>query len=342
MGLTNLQVGIWNVLGANLGLIGDHYWVDPINGGDGNNGSKDAPFATLYKAHLTCIDKHNDVVHLVSDGTAASAARLSVALALSGGSPTPTVGTLVWSKSATHLVGECAPSASKRARIAPQSTDTVALFGSGNFMNVTGYGCMFKNIQIWGGFATGGAAEITLTDQGRNYYEDVEILGQADVYAAGHTDSRSLLCTGTVGSSIFRRCIIGTDAVARTAATKAVEFAAGTPRNKFFDCEFPIWGTTVQTQVTLYSAGANSMDRYQLFERCKFLNAAQSGGVTITSVATVGASPGGIFVFKDPMLVGFTGYGPDAATRGVCWVVGAQGTSNATLSSSGIANTPVA
>jgi hypothetical protein len=342
MSLSDIQIGIWNVVGA-LSLIpsgGKNFYLDPLNGSDDNNGTKETPFATIYKVYSAMTSGDNDVCHIISDGTSSSSVRLSLALAQSV-DPTATAGTLTWAKNACHIVGECAPSGSRRARIAPAALQTVTVFNSGNMVNVTGYGCCFVNFQVWGGFTTGAANEITWTDHGRNFYAYCEILGLADTYSAvTATNGRSLLCTGTVGDSTFFRCQIGTDSFTRTAISPSasVEFAAGTPRNRFIECDFPLY-TSANTTIILYSAGGNSMDRFQLFERCKFLNAGtQSGGVTATAVATLGAACGGKFVFVDPILTNFTGFGPDATTRGQILIQGGTPSASAT----GLAVAPTA
>ena len=317
--LTDIQIAASNVVGSQLPFYTrNHYYVDYLYGSDNNDGSALWPWKTIYKAYAEMDDGKNDVAHVMTDGTSNSTQRLSLANAQTI-VPAATVGTLTWAKNAAHIVGEGVFSGSPRARFAPVSTDTVAIFNSGNFINVTGYGCYFSNFMIWGGFATGGANEITLTDHGRNVYNRVQILGLADTYSAvTATNGRSLLCTGTVGDSSFYTCQIGQDSFTRTAVSPSsnVEFAAGTPRNRFYDCDFLMF-TSASTTIHLYSAGSNSMDRFQLFENCKFLNAGTpSGGVTATAVATIGAAAGGKFVFKNSTLTNFTGFGSDATTRG--------------------------
>ena len=317
--LTDIQIAASNVVGSQLPFYTRyHYYADYLYGSDDNDGSAMWPWKTAYKGYAEMDDGKNDVLHIMTDGTSNSTQRLSLANAQKI-VPSATVGTLAWAKNAAHIVGEGVFSGSPRARFAPVSTDTVAVFNSGNFINVTGYGCYFSNFMAWGGFATGGANEICCTDHGRNVYSKVQILGLADTYSAvTATNGRSLLCTGTVGDSTFFNCQIGTDSFTRTAISPSasVEFAAGTPRNRFYGCEFPVY-TSANTTIILYSAGSNSMDRFQLFEGCKFLNAGtQSGGVTATAVATIGAAAGGKFVFRNCTLTNFTGFGDGATTRG--------------------------
>lgn len=316
---TNIQIAASNVIGSQLPFYTrNHYYVDYLYGSDDNDGTFTMPWKTIYKAYAEMDSGRNDVCHIMTDGTSNSTQRLSLANAQTI-VPSATTGTLTWGKNAAHIVGEGVFSGSPRARLAPVSTDTVTIFNSGNFVNATGYGCYFANFQVWGGFATGGANEITWTDHGRNVYSQVQILGLADTYsAATATNGRSLLCTGTVGDSTFIGCQVGQDSFTRTAISPScnIEFAAGTPRNRFYNCEFPMF-TSASTTIHLYSAGSNSMDRFQLFEDCKFLNAGtQSGGVTATAVATIGAAAGGKFVFRNCTLTNLTGYGSDATTRG--------------------------
>ena len=340
--LSDLQIGVGNVIGI-FGVIpvgGTHFYCDYLNGSDDNPGTLDAPFQTIYKGYAAMTSGKNDVLHILSDGTSSSTQRLSKALAQAI-DPTATTGTLTWGKNAAHLVGECASSGSRRARIAPVSTDTVTLFGSGNFVNVTGYGCVFANFQAWGGFATGAASEITWTDAGRNFYYGCEIIGLADTASAvSTTTGRCLLCTGSVGNSTFFRCQIGTDTFTRTALSPSasVEFAAHTPHNRFIECDFPVYTTVAASGGIIYAA-AGGMDRFQLFDRCNFMNAGtQSGGATATAIATMAAATGGKLVFKNPMLTNFTGFGPDAATRGQILIEG--GTPAA--ASTGLAVAPTA
>lgn len=122
MPLTNFPNGVSSfgqpVLPGSFGVpfTGDVWFVDPVNGSDGNNGqSPTRAFATLYKAHAAATSGNNDVVYLIGNGAASGTARLSLANAQTVDS-TVTTGTLVWSKSAVHLIGIAAPDPSRSAR----------------------------------------------------------------------------------------------------------------------------------------------------------------------------------------------------------------------------------
>lgn len=300
--------------GVPVPFTGNSWWVDPVNGSDGNRGNKpSAAFSTLYAAHNAATAGNNDVVYLIGNGAASGSARLSTALAQVVTS-TATTGTLTWSKNATHLIGIGSTTmSSQRARIAPPSgTYTQATFGSGNFVVVTASGCYFSNFSVYNGFSTGGVNQIAWTDTGnRNSYTNVNILGMVDTASATDTGSRSLLI-GAAGSGehTFYGCSIGDDTVARTVANATVEFAGGSPRNNFIDCVFPFYATNAAV-LGILGTGASCVDRYNNFIRCVFVNSVKSGtGTVMTELGSfTSASPGGLVVLKDCDTVGVTKIG---------------------------------
>ena len=302
---------------------GKWFFVDPVNGNDGNTGASDNPLATLYKAHAMMTAGKNDVCVIVGNGAASGTARLSTALAQSVDS-TATVGTLVWSKNACHLIGMTAPTAvAQRARIAPPSgTYTQATFGSGNFVSVTASGCYFANFSLFNGFSTGGTNQICWTDSGgRNYYNNVNLGGMGDAASAQNTGSRNLKITGTTGENTFDQCVIGLDTVTRTVANASVEFAAGTPRNTFRNCIFP-FQTSSADVLGILTSGAASMDRWQLFDNCMFINNIGSTSTQMTALATLAASSGGILISQNSTMVGITDWGTDATAEGQIYIMG--------------------
>lgn len=327
MTLTNFPNGISSfgvpVVGAMGGipLTGNWYWVNPAYGSDGNDGTApDQAFATLYRAHAAMTSGNNDVCVLVGNGAASGSARLSTALAQTIDSSV-TAGTLVWSKSACHLIGEAAPTqVAQRARIAPPTgTYTAATFGSGNFVTVTGSGCIFANISLFNGFSTGGAAQICWTDSGgRNFYYNMDFGGMGDAASANSTTSRSLKVS-TAGENTFVGCTVGLDTVTRTAANASLEFAGGTARNTFRDCVFPFMGNTAGV-LGISVAAAADMDRWQLFDNCSFINSVGSTSTTMSGLSTLAASTGGLLLIQNSRMVGITEWGTDATSRGQIYV----------------------
>jgi len=341
MALTNFPNGITSfgvpVLG-NIGGIpfsGNYYFVDPVNGADGNEGSADYPLATLYAAINRAVSGNNDVIVLMSNGAASGTARLSLALAQTINS-SATSGTLNWNKNATHLIGMTAPTRiGQRARIAPPTgVYTAATFGADTFINVTGAGCLFANIDIFVGFSTGSASMIGVIEAGgRNAYQNVNIQGLGDAASAGGSAARTLKITSQ--ENTFTDCVLGLDTVARSAANATVEFASGTARNSFIGCTFP-FQTSAATPLGIIASGASSIDRFQLFQQCTFINNVQSTSTTMNGLATLPASAGGLLLIKDSTMVGITEFGTDATTRGQIYIDGAS----VVAATSGIAVNP--
>lgn len=330
-GITSFGVPVVGGIGG-IPLTGTWYFVDPANGSDGNEGtSPDQAFATLYRAHDKMTSGNNDVCVLIGNGASSGSARLSTALAQTIDS-SATAGTLTWSKNACHLIGVTAPTqVAQRARIAPPTgTYTQATFGSGNFVVVSGTGCIFANFSLFCGFSTGGLNQICWTDSGgRNYYYNVSFGGIGDAAAAADTGARSLKISGTTGENTFVNCEIGLDTVTRSVANASVEFAGGTPRNTFSGCNFPFQTSNAGVLGIIASAAA-SMDRWQKFDRCTFINNVQSTSTTMSALATLPASAGGLILMKDATMVGITEFGTDATSRGQMYVDGGAPTAGST------------
>jgi len=316
---------------------GSVFFVDAVNGNDSNTGAADSPLQTIYGAYAQMTDGANDVAVIVGDGSTAATQRLSLANAQAI-DPNATTGTLTWAKDACHIIGMTAPTVvNPRARFAPPTgAYTQATFNSGNFIVVTAQGCIFSNISVFNGFSTGGSNQIAWTDSGgRNYYNNVSFGGAGDAASAQSTSSLSLLVTGTTGENTFVNCEIGLDTVTRTVANSTVKFAAGTPRNTFTGCNFA-FQTSSATTIGILVSAASGIDRWQKFDRCTFINNVQSTSTTMSGLATLPASAGGLLLMKDCTLVGITEFGTDATSRGQIYVDGAAPTAG----TSGIAVNP--
>lgn len=304
-----------NFAQANGIAAGNFYFLDPWKGSNNNSGLYPSQaVATLAAGYAKLREGKNDVLVLMANGLATASARINAAF--------------TWSKNEAHLVGACAPVyMSQRSRIAPTSGATAFA----NFFTISGNGCIFQNIQWFQGFDTGTTSQIaiTLSSATRNLFQNCHIAGMGDAASAQNTGSRNLKITGG-GEHVFRNCTIGIDTVARTVANASVEFASGTARNVFEDCLFPVYASTLQTQLVIKTAAAAAMDRFQLFNRCSFLAAVGSAGLAVTALATLAASSGGVIVLKDCTTVGFTDLFSDATTAGQMYIDGGAPTAAAT------------
>lgn len=290
-------------------------FCDPVNGNDAYDGlTLTNAKKTLLAAYNLTTSGKNDTVYLVQNGASSGTARVDAAF--------------TWANNATHLIGITPPNRiGLRARIAPTATTTAFA----NFFTVTGDGCFFQNVLWYQGFNTGTAAEICMTLNGANYnrFENCHIAGLQTAASAGGTTGRCLKIYNS-GENEFHNCTFGTDTIARTAANKIIEFAspndgaAYNPRNKFINCDFLAWTTTAQTQLDIYAANAGCIDRWASFQNCRFLNSLFSTGYLIqTAICTVPALTGGVLLFKDCTIVGRTGFGDGATTRGFIKIDGA-------------------
>lgn len=289
-----------------LGITtGNVIYLDPFAGLDSNDGtSPQSAVATLATAYNMLREGKNDVVALISNGLTTSTARLS-----SG---------FTWSKNAAHMIGiSSGVNISNRSRIAP----TAAITAFANFFTVSGSGCRFSNIQFFHGFDTGTTAAICMTVTGsRNMFADCHIAGMGDTASAQSSTSRSLKISSG-GENMFVRTTIGLDTVSSNTTNAQIEFASGAARNQFIDCVVPRY-TSSAGSLFIVGSGAACMDRFQLFERCLFINAIKSGSTGLTAATTLAASAGGMIFLKDSSLVGATDWGSDATTFAQMYIDG--------------------
>lgn len=269
-------------------FTGNYFWVDPNFGSDGNTGGPQDPLKTLAQAHSYCTNANNDVVFLNGN----------VGAGVSSYQTAP----LIWSKNCTHLIGLCPPlKRGKQARIAVTGTTAFS-----PLVSITGNDCWFSNLQMYHGFATDALSTsycLSVTGE-RICFDNVEILGFAGAGTAGNTGARACYIQGPGGENTFRNCVFGLDTVQRTVANYSLEFATGTPRNHFIDCEFEMF-TSAATTAYLRTAGATSIDRYTTFDRCDFLNAIKSSGTAINQVANLTAG-GGMMKMRGCTTIGAT------------------------------------
>ena len=263
-------------------FTGNSFWVDETNGSDGNTGGPGDAFKTLTQALAQCTTNNNDVVFL-----------------------TGTVHTqtgVAWNLNKTHLIGLSPPSQNSRARIS--ITDSTATSGAvTSFVNVTGAGCIFQNIEVYAGINQA-AAQIAWDDNGgMNYYKNCNFILEGNATATAQAGARALT-VGFAGSGecLFEDCTIGGDTIVRATGTNAtLEFLTGSPRNVFRRCIFQAYSTVAANTHVLVASGG--LDRYALFEQCTF----HTFGTAMNAVVSnAGGSPGGNIILNNSIAVGAT------------------------------------
>ena len=109
---------LYGIQGVLPPFSGNSFWVDGVNGSDGNTGGPQDPFKTLNQAHSACQTGNNDVVFLTGTNHASA--------------------TLNWTKNNTHLIGLSAPCDNDRSRISQTGSSVFT-----PLVNVTAAGCIF-------------------------------------------------------------------------------------------------------------------------------------------------------------------------------------------------------
>lgn len=285
--------------------VGKTFYLDPANGLDQYNGQSPTvqgggvgPVKTLAAGYALLTSGNNDTLVLIGNGSTTATARLTA--------------TFTWAKSATNMIGICSGSRfSQRARIAP--TTTVAAFTP--LFTLSGNGCYFGNIEFFDGFATGTTAQIGLNVTGsRNTFYNCQISGMGDAASAADAGSRTMVIA--TDENYFSHCVIGLDTISRGALNATVELKSGAARNVFEDCIFPVLVSTAAAGLVVLTAAAAAIDRYTMFRRCLFTNAAAfSGGAAATGVVKMLAAAGGAIYLNQCSEYGFTDWGYDAASK---------------------------
>ena len=312
MALTNFPNGISSFgiptfgAGGLLPFTGNYFWVNETTGSDGGPGTADQPFKTLAHAQVAATANNGDVVFV--EGTI------------------HTTATLNWAKDGVHLIGLTAPCASPRARISQTGS---VLFTP--LVNVTAQGCIFANLGTFHGFASNSAQVCWVEAGQRNCYSNVVFLGGMNATAAGHVGARSLVVGAAgQGENLFEDCVIGGDTVLNSGNSASLEFAGGSPRNTFRRCTFP--RETSAAGAFFVTAPTGSVDRWNQFENCTFINNINSASTQMTvgvSMGVAGGGPNGILMMKDCSLIGATKWG-NAGALGQMYVDGGAPTAATT------------
>ena len=269
-------------------FTGNFFYVDPVNGSDGNTGGPSDPLASLGQAHTNCTAGQNDTV-----------------LLLGGSGQVGLTATLTWSKSQTHLIG--LGSDSQEAPVAQIQSSGSTVFTP--LVNVTGTGCIFQNFTAVHGFGSTLAQICWAEAGGQNSYKKVAFKGMNNNIAGGVTGSRSIT-VGGLGRNHFEECMFGGTTVFRGADNSTLEFTNVTQKNVFKRGLFQAV-TTTGASVHFSANSSGSLTSWQLFDQCAFLNAGPKQSVpnvgsTLSGVAIMSATAGGLILLNGCVSVGAT------------------------------------
>ena len=277
--------------GVPFGGQSNFYYVDAINGNDGNSGTDPSQaFKTVAKGYAVLRSGYYDTLFLIGLGTAF-----------------PLTAQLVWAKNYTNLIGDTIPTlVSQRARI----TNGTALLTP--MIDFTATGVYVANIQManYGSDATGALLGVRLNGAQRCRFDNCHIAGMGGATTATETGGRSLVLTNDASENVFSNCAIGLDTVARTAANYEIEFIApACARNVFQDCTVLRYTTGSGNSGGFVKIDNNGIDRWVIFRNCIFMNSIVGGGAALTTgfVAGTAQATGGYVLLKNCISGGMTG-----------------------------------
>lgn len=274
---------------------GTWYYVDAANGSASNDGrTPQTAKKTIAQAYALTATGKNDVVCVLA--ATAGTAELEA---------------ITWSNNLTHLVGVGAPvHQGQRQRIVVSADDLAP------FLTVSGYGCIFRNVQFQSLRADADSKLMVTVSGDRNYFENVHFNGGG--HATQAVDDGASVKLDGAEECTFKHCTFGCDTAVAGTGYANLLFDSESARNRFEDCIFQLYaGATTCTHIEVVDN--TGIDRWQIFERCLFVNDCRT--YTIGSVFTVPASMTSVTNFillKDCAAVGSGDW--DASNRGVLYL----------------------
>jgi len=268
---------------------GKSIFVKPRTGSDLNTGAslRDA-VQTLSRALFLATPDQNDTVYLVDEGV-----------------PAAQTETLVWGKSAVHLIGINAQSelgGMSSITQDPSVKDIDTLFF------LTGQHCFISNIHIQQGVSANVATSpVALLVFGHNnQLTNCRIVGGADssMNVAG---VRAVVVDGSnaIGNS-FRQCSFNIDSSISALNVGVIEFINLAGHTIFEDCLITSTAAS-NTMVLVKATGVEAIRGPVWFVNCGFTNLINAGATALTAAISVNvSSPRGTIILHNPCLVGAT------------------------------------
>ena len=285
------ELTVDTIRGGGLDMFTKKFYVDPVNGSDGNPGT------SLVNARKS-----------LAEGYKLLTANKNEALCLlPGSSYHGLTASFVWNKAYTHLIGLAGPGVyGGRCRI----YDTAAF--AGILFSILSVGGIFKAIHWQRDFDSNlGVQNVTLgANASYNYFEDCQM--DAPIMASlGAAAYRNLTLGDGARSNTFRRCTIGAwNQLAAATTGFQIYGVGGTNGNagtNFMDCVV-MWYTNQATMSPINISDLIALNAYVLFDRCKFLGL----GTAVNGLCTTGTPTTGKIIFTDCSGMGFSEYDASA------------------------------
>lgn len=269
-------------------------------GSDSNSGlTPDDALKTVTAGYAKLRDGYNDVLAVLASTSAINEAAA-----------------ITWSKNLAHMVGFGAPThAAQRTRIVCNAAGA----SMSPFITVSGYGCIFANLNIWQGQANASTLINVSVTGSRNYFRNVHFAGGG--HATQAVDGGASLHINGGSENLFELCTIGVDTIAAGTGMAGLVYAAtgGAARNVFRNCLFTLYAGHAGA-IFVEALGNSGLDRYHIFERCRFINLSGTAMTQAFAIAAGFDPSNKRFLLIDCELIGATDY--DAADRGMIYLNG--------------------
>jgi hypothetical protein len=259
--------------GQGLTMPGTAYFVDSVNGSDGNVGkSLDKPLKTIEKAYSVTKSGNNDVIYVVGNGTAY-----------------PLAAAVTWSNTFTHMVGLTAPIPhGNRARIT-MGADMTSL------LTVSGQGNIFSNFQLQHGRGTNTNLDNVIVSSNRNYFCNVGMNGPLNATEGAAAYNELTLASGAQ-DNMFESCTIGEWSTAVSATNGyEIEFKGNNAQTYFKDCMVMTYASDTGHDLVAAAVNLGGEAALVRFEGCTFAN--MDNDKTLTAAITEPTH--GIILLKD-------------------------------------------
>lgn len=244
-------------------FIGKKFYLDPVNGNDGNDGLfPESAKKTLTAAYSLLTTNKNDILYIIGG---ASALNLTSAF--------------TWDKSYTHLIGMGSEVRfGGRIRIGHAGTDAI-----GNLFTVSGSGCIFHNIHFQHGTSTGSATNLKcVTVSGlRNLFSNCHFEASLDSVASGSSYAwRAVELSSAAQANTFRSCTFGSwTTVWASAAGRLLYFAGDNADTYVEDCFFVANTSSTSMKLVDFAGAISGGYSVVTFDNCKFVATNSAPGV---------------------------------------------------------------
>ncbi|MBW2559226.1 MAG: hypothetical protein JRE40_00075 [Deltaproteobacteria bacterium] len=269
-------------MGIPYGKNSVHYFADPVNGSDNNNGlTPETAKAGVEAAYALTVEGQHDTVFLIA-----------------GSSGVELAAAVTWAKDFTHLVGVSAPvRTANGANISQVST----LTGASPLFTISADGCIFKNFSISQAVDDATSLINTSVTGNYNHFDNVHFAGGGHATQAVNGGASLMINGGD--DNLFSNCTIGVDTVAAATGMVGLLFDGAATRNRFEKCAIRLnAGNSGVAWVEVVDATGLAGDT--VFDNCSFLNnsvtALASGFVFPTMASTINV------LLKDCIALGST------------------------------------